>query len=205
MEIKEILHFQSRSDFRQWLSENHSTAAVCWVALKKGKASATAKLEMADAQTEVADGKPNLAYLDAVEEALCFGWIDSTQKTHDGTTIQRFSPRKKGSPWSELNKARCRRLERLGLMTEAGRKALPDMSSDMKIDPDILSAFRANPQAWENFRRFPALYQRVRIDTIQRDKHKGMETFHKRLRRLLEASAAGQMFGEWNDSGRLTE
>lgn len=60
-----------------------------------------------------------------MEEALCFGWIDSTVKKLDtGITIQRLSPRKKGSIWSELNKERCRRMEKLGKMTQAGKKSI---------------------------------------------------------------------------------
>jgi hypothetical protein len=60
-------------------------------------------------------------YIDAVEEAMCFGWIDSTTKKMDnGITAQRLAPRRKGSLWSELNKERCRRMERLGRMTDAG-------------------------------------------------------------------------------------
>ena len=63
-----------------------------------------------------------LAYIDIVEEALCFGWIDSTnKKLPDGRLAQRLSPRRKGSNWTELNKQRCLDLEQRGLMTEAGR------------------------------------------------------------------------------------
>ena len=68
-------------------------------------------------------------YLDAVEEALCFGWIDSTtKKLSDIVTAQQFAKRRKNSNWTELNKKRCRRLEKLGLMTDSGRATLPDMS-----------------------------------------------------------------------------
>ena len=64
-------------------------------------------------------------YNDAVEEALCFGWIDSTlKKLPDGRLAQRLSPRRKGSHWTELNRARCKELEERGLMTDAGRAAL---------------------------------------------------------------------------------
>jgi uncharacterized protein YdeI (YjbR/CyaY-like superfamily) len=71
--------------------------------------------------------KPDtLPYLDIVEEALCFGWIDSTlKKLPDGSLAQRLSPRRKGSHWTDLNLQRCRDLESQGLMTEAGRKAIP--------------------------------------------------------------------------------
>jgi uncharacterized protein YdeI (YjbR/CyaY-like superfamily) len=70
--------------------------------------------------------KPDtLPYLDIVEEALCFGWIDSTLKRlPDGRLAQRLSPRRKGSNWTELNRARCKELEERGLMTDAGRAAL---------------------------------------------------------------------------------
>lgn len=91
-------------------------------------------------------------YLDAVEEVLCFGWIDTTHKKIDGVDMQRFTPRAARSPWSELNKERCRRLEKLGLMTDAGRAALPDMSeSGFVIDTEIQKAFWENPLAWKNF------------------------------------------------------
>lgn len=74
-----------------------------------------------------------------------FGWIDTTHKKIDGVDMQRFTPRAARSPWSELNKERCRRLEKLGLMTAAGRAALPDMSeSGFVIDTEIQKAF------WEN-------------------------------------------------------
>lgn len=70
-------------------------------------------------------------YIDAVEETLCFGWIDSmTKRMDDGRTVQKLCPRKTKSIWSELNKERCRRMERLGLMTDAGRAVLPDMSDN---------------------------------------------------------------------------
>lgn len=108
-------------------------------------------------------------YIDAVEEAMCFGWIDSTTKKMDnGITAQRLAPRRKNSLWSELNKERCRRMERLGRMTDAGRAVLPDMSEKgFVIDKEVLDALQGDDEIWENFQKFPSLYQRVRIDTIQ--------------------------------------
>ena len=83
-------------------------------------------------------------------------------------TAQKLSPRKRKSLWSELNKERCRRMERLGLMTDAGRAVFPDMSDkEFVIDEDILKVLKADPVVWENYNKFPVLYQRVRIDTIQ--------------------------------------
>ncbi|WP_305257536.1 YdeI family protein, partial [uncultured Duncaniella sp.] len=121
-----------------------------------------------------------LWYLDAVEEALCFGWIDSTLKCVNGVALQRFGPRRNSGCWTELNKERCRRLESLGMMTDSGRKVCPDLDKEFVIDRDILDAFMANPVAWSNFRSFHPLYQRVRIDNIQRKKT-SRELFESRL------------------------
>lgn len=143
-------------------------------------------------------------YVDAVEEALCFGWIDSTEKKLDnGVTAQRLAPRKKNSLWSELNKERCRRLEKLGLMTEAGRSVLPDMSPDgFVIERQILNALQADEEVWNNFLNFPPLYRNVRIDTIQ-IKKKQPELFQSRLQKFIKNTKNGVMYGEWNDNGRL--
>ena len=102
MEIRNLLDAKSRRELRAWLSENHRREKECWVAVRRGR--------------PVDDG--TFWYVDAVEEALCFGWIDSTvKKLPSGATVQRLCPRRPGSAWSELNKERCRRLERLGLIS----------------------------------------------------------------------------------------
>ena len=188
MELSNLLSVQNRDELRQWLLENHDKENECWVAVKRGR--------------PVDDG--TFWYIDAVEEAMCFGWIDSTtKKTEDGVTVQRLAPRRKGSLWSELNKERCRRMERLGRMTDAGRAVLPDMSENgFVIDKVILSALQSDEEIWRNFQKFPPLYQRVRIDTIQ-IKKKQPELFRSRLQKFLDNTKAGVMYGEWNDNGRL--
>lgn len=120
-----------------------------------------------------------------------------------GVTAQRLTPRKKNSLWSELNKERCRRMEKLGLMTDAGRAVLPDMSpSGFVIDNEILNALQSDTVVWNNFLSFPQLYRRVRIDTIQ-IKKKQSELFQSRLQKFIENTKRGIMYGEWNDNGRL--
>lgn len=185
-----LLTAKNRDELREWLVNNHTKEKECWVAVKRGRPKA--------------DG--TFWYIDAVEEAMCFGWIDSTTKTLDnGMTVQKLAPRRKGSVWSELNKERCRRMERIGRMTDAGRKVLPDMSPDgFVIDDDILQALKCDPKVWENFLSFPGLYQRVRIDTIQ-IKRKNPELFYSRLQKLIDNTRDGIMYGEWNDNGRLLE
>lgn len=185
-----VLKITTHEEFRAWLSDNHATATECWIVAKKGKT------------------PPPCAvwYLDAVEEALCFGWIDTTHKRIDGEDMQKFTPRSKKTVWSELNKARVARLEKLGLMTEYGRKVLPDESeAAFVIDEDIMRAFAENPTAWQNFCGFPELYRKVRIDTIQRDKKKDRAVFDKRLEKLVAASEKNVTYGEWNDYGRLLD
>lgn len=183
-----ILKAKNREELRLWLENNYETQKECWVIVKRGRP----------------QNDDTFWYIDAVEEALCFGWIDSTVKKLDnGITIQRLSPRKKGSIWSELNKERCRRIEKLGKMTQAGKKVLPDMSEKgFNIDIDILEELKKDEMVWANFHKFPSLYQRVRIDTIQ-IKKKNPQLFQKRLEKLIENTKKGIMYGEWNDNGRL--
>ncbi|MBO6250005.1 MAG: hypothetical protein J6N71_01505 [Muribaculaceae bacterium] len=111
MEVKNLLTFTYRHQLREWFERNHLSERCCWVACNRSK---TAKPD-------------TLPYLEIVEEALCFGWIDSTfKRLPDGRHAQRLSPRRKGSHWTELNRQRCLDLERRGLMTEYGRMTLKE-------------------------------------------------------------------------------
>ena len=168
-----------RAGWRSWLSENHSTSSGCWLVVDRTK-----------------DPTDALPYLDAVEEALCFGWIDSTIRCSDGRHLQRFSRRR-----PELNLERCRRLERLGLMTDAGRDVIPDR--EFAIDEEILEALRADPEAWANLQDLPELYIRVRVGNIQIKR--GTDLYRSRLDRFVEDTRKGIMRGNWNDDGRLLE
>lgn len=152
MNFKNLLPAKNRDELRQWLLENYDKESGCWVMVKRGR--------------PVDNG--TFWYIDAVEEAMCFGWIDSTtKKMNNGIAAQRLAPRRKGSLWSELNKKRCRRMERLERMTDAGRAVLPDMSEKGFV---ILEALQADMEIGDNFQKFPSLYQRVRIDTIDKEK-----------------------------------
>lgn len=188
MKINNLLNAKSRSELREWLMQNHDKETECWVVVKRGRPTDNC----------------TFWYVDAVEEALCFGWIDSTtKKISDGVTAQKLCPRKSRSKWSELNKERCRRMERLRLMTDAGRVLLPDMTdAGFTIDPDILHELQSDPAVWKNFCQLPELYKRVRIDTIQ-IKRQQPELFRKRLDKFIENTRKGILYGEWNDNGRL--
>lgn len=189
MEVTNLLNVKNRNELREWLIQHHNTEKECWIVVKRG--------------TPKDEGV--FWYLDAVEEALCFGWIDSmTKKISDTETAQRLSPRRRISPWTELNKERCRRMEKLGLMTPAGRAVFPDMTLDgFVIDEEILEELKREPQVWANFQKFPPLYQRVRIDTIQTNK-KNKDVLQKRLTKFIKNTRECVMYGEWDDNGRLS-
>jgi uncharacterized protein YdeI (YjbR/CyaY-like superfamily) len=109
MEIGETLYVTTREEFRSWLIKNHQTKKEIWLI-----------------QYKKAAKKPSIHYVEAVEEAICFGWIDGLEKSMDSERYTlRFSPRRPKSNWTETNKERARKMISQGQMTEAGLKALP--------------------------------------------------------------------------------
>lgn len=109
MEIGETIYVTTRDEFRQWLVKNHKDKKEIWLI-----------------QYKKATKKPSIKYVDAVEEALCFGWIDGLEKSMDAERYAlRFSPRRPKSNWTNTNKERARRLIAEGRMTPAGRATLP--------------------------------------------------------------------------------
>ena len=188
-EPRNILDVNDRAAFRAWLEGHHATEPECWVVVRRGR--------------PVGSGR--LWYLDAVEEALCFGWVDSIHKEIGGVRLQRFTPRKPRSAWTELNKERVRRLEALGLMTDAGRAVLPAMGPrSFHVDPDVQAALKA-ARCWTKFRQFPPLYQRVRAYNVAFYKGRDHETYEKALAGLIGRTKRGEMYGEWNEYGRLLD
>ena len=182
-----ILKVKNRKEFRKWLSKNYDKEIECYVLLKRGK--------------PVDDN--TFYYIDAVEEALCFGWIDSTVRKVDGIAYQRFSKRNKKSLWTELNIARVKRLEKLGLMTDAGRSVLPDdIDKEFIIDKDIKKKLIEN-KCLKTFLSFPELYQRIRIYNINFYKKRDKDAYKKSLDHFIKETKAGKMYGQWDDYGRL--
>jgi uncharacterized protein YdeI (YjbR/CyaY-like superfamily) len=109
MEIGETIYVITRDEFRKWLEKNHKIKKEIWLI-----------------QYKKATKKPSINYVEAVEEALCFGWIDSIEKSMDGERYAtRFSPRRPKSNWTETNRERARKMIAQGRMTEAGRASLP--------------------------------------------------------------------------------
>ena len=142
MEIVNLLHFENRSELRQWLKENHNKEKCCWVVTYRSKRPPE---------------WPAIPYIEVVEEALCFGWIDSTLKRlPDGRLAQRLSPRRPKSHWTQLNMDRCVDLEDRGLMTEAGRQAF-EKAFEYEIIP-LDSELNQRIKEETKFRR-PGMYK----------------------------------------------
>jgi uncharacterized protein YdeI (YjbR/CyaY-like superfamily) len=185
MEITITIKLKDRIAWREWLDKNHRTSTEIWLL------------------SDDRPGHETVKYLDAVEEAICFGWIDGIQKRFSPDELaQRFTPRKKRSNWTELNKQRARHLISLGLMTEAGTITLPDLNEKFMIAEDIIERLKTKPNAWSNFLEFPDLYCRVRIGYIE-EMRKNRNEFERRLQNFVSKTADNKMFGNWNDGGRL--
>lgn len=179
MEIGETLSVKDRARWRAWLEKNHSTATEIWLITYKKHT-----------------GRPTLPYDDAVEEALCFGWIDSiVKRLDDDRTAQRYSPCRPRSNLSETNRERARRLIASGGMTDAGLAAIGErLNARATIAPDILEALKRDPAVWRNFRRFPASYRRIRIGWIESARARP-EVFETRLRYLIRMTAKNRTYG----------
>lgn len=143
------VHVEARADWRAWLAEHHAESTGAWlVSWKK------------------ATGRPAVSYDEVVEEALCFGWIDSTARTLDEERqMMLMTPRKKGSAWSRSNKQRVERLEAAGLIEPAGYAAIERAKSegtwailddveDLIEPPDLTAALDAEPEARSNWNAF---------------------------------------------------
>ena len=179
MNVTRTLYVTDRKKWRSWLRKHHRIAKDVWLVYFRKET-----------------GKPRIAYEDAVEEALCFGWIDSTVKKLDEKRFaQRFSPRRPGRPYSQTNKERLRRLIRQKKVIKSVLATLGDLSGEtFTIPPDILKPLKANKAAWTNFRKFPPEYQRIRIGYIDHAKNRP-EEFRKRLRNFLAKTEKNEQFG----------
>jgi uncharacterized protein YdeI (YjbR/CyaY-like superfamily) len=191
MELGELLYVEHRKQWRSWLAKNHKSATEIWLVYYKKQS-----------------GKTRISYNDAVEEALCFGWIDSTAKLVDKDSwAQRFTPRRKKSALSELNKERVRRLIKSKKMTKAGLESIQhhlekdsSKKSDTKelkqytLPSDILKELKRDPAAWKNFQTFPEHYKHIRVAWID-GARKRPEEFQKRLRYFIKMTAQNKKFG----------
>jgi uncharacterized protein YdeI (YjbR/CyaY-like superfamily) len=179
MNISKTLHVTRRSEWRKWLRKHYKTEKEIWLVYYKK-----------------ANGKPRISYNDAVEEALCFGWIDSIVKTLDkDRTVQRFSPRKPKAKYSQANIERLRALVAKKKVIREVRDSLGDILAEKFVIPaDILKAIKANKPAWKNFQKFSPSYKRIRIAYIDGARKRPAE-FKKRLKHFIVMTARNRMIG----------
>jgi len=184
-----LKYFKSATDFRLWLDTNHARVSELWVGFYKK-----------------ASGKGGLTYPEALDEALCFGWIDGVRKRVDDLSFtQRFTPRKPRSIWSRININHVARLKKSGRMTSAGLRAFaarePARSGVYSFEnaPQKLAMadqrqFKADKVAWQFFQQQPPGYQRLAIWYVVSAKKP--ETRTRRLLRLIADSRHGRRIGQ---------
>jgi uncharacterized protein YdeI (YjbR/CyaY-like superfamily) len=191
MEIGKTLYAKNRKVWRSWLAKNHRSASEIWLIYYKKHS-----------------GKPRIPYNYAVEEALCYGWIDSILKPIDEKCYaQRFSPRRNKSKLSEMNKERIRRLIKAKKMTRFGCESIqhhmeknPKKSSGSQnliktvLPQDILEIIKTDPVAWKHFVKFPMSYKRIRIGWIDAARHRP-DIFNQRLKYFLKMTQWNKRFG----------
>ena len=177
-----IVHPKSRKGWRLWLSRNYGRSPGVWLAAHR---------------TET--GKPRVEYDEAVEEALAFGWIDSKSvRLDEERTLLWMSPRKPSSGWSRSNKERVERLEREGLMTDAGRAAIEaakrngswsllDSVEALEEPDDLAAALNASPAARAHFDAFPPSARKLILTWIATAKRE--ETRLKRIEETTRLAA----------------
>ena len=179
MNIGKTVYFADREAWRGWLAENYLHEKEVWLIFPKK-----------------ASGKPRILYNDAVEEALCFGWIDSTAKRiDDNSYAQRFSPRNPKTPYSEANKQRLRKLVREGKVIPSIEASVKGILKEQFVLPaDILEAIKSDKNAWANFQKYSLEYKRIRIGYIE-GARKRPDEFKKRLNNFIKMTAKNKQFG----------
>jgi uncharacterized protein YdeI (YjbR/CyaY-like superfamily) len=174
-----LLYVTNREEWRNWLEKHHRSEREVWLVYYKKHS-----------------WKLRIPYNDAVEEALCFGWIDSTVKSIDGDRYaQRFSVRNPKTAYSQANKERLKNLIKQDKVVEDVLATLGNLAEEQfEMPSDILEAVKANDKAWENFQEFSEPYIRVRIAFIDAAR-KRPEEFKKRLRYFIEMTGKNKRFG----------
>ena len=179
MEITQTFYAATRTEWRKWLKKNYKTEKEIWLVYYKKTS-----------------GKPRVEYNEAVEEALCFGWIDSTvRKIDEEKFAQRFSRRNPKTAYSQSNKERLEKLIAKGKVMEDVLASLGDISSlKFEIPKDILKAIKANTEAWKNFQNFSDAYKRIRVAFIDGARNRPKE-FQKRLNYFIKMTEKNKQFG----------
>ena len=167
---KNIVYFTDRKDWRNWLSNNFEEEKEVWFTFPT-----------------IDSGEIGITYNDAVEEALCFGWIDGVAGTLDKThQLRRFTPRRKGSPYSQLNIERLIYLDSQNMIHPKVRESVKKVINKRFVFPkDIIMEIKKDKEAWKNYQSFSESYKRIRIAYIE-GARKRPEEFKKRLNSFIK-------------------
>jgi len=179
MEVTKKVYMRTRTDWRNWLKKNYKSEKEIWLVFQNKSSS-----------------KTGITYEVAVEEALCFGWIDSiVKKTEKDSRVQRFTPRNPKSNYSQLNKERLKRLLKRKKVIASVRKTLGDLENEKFIFPkDILNKIKKNKDAWNNYQKFSEAYKRIRIAFIDGGRQRP-EVFKQRLDYFIKMTAQNKQYG----------
>lgn len=179
MDIGKTLYVKDRKEWREWLAANFNTEKEIWLVYPAKRS-----------------GKPRIEYNDAVEEALSFGWIDSTVKRlGENSSVQRFSPRNPDSRFSQSNKERLKWLLKHRMIHPSIRESVEKaLQTEYVFPPDILEAIKGNKKAWENYQTFSEAYRRIRIAYIDGARSRPVE-FKKRLNNFVKKSEQNKLIG----------
>ena len=191
----DVRFFAATDELRDWFDANHTTADELWLGYHKKKT-----------------GRPTISWSDAVDEALCVGWIDSVRYSlDDDRSAQRFTPRRSGSVWSAINVRKVGELSAQGRMRPAGLAAFEARDpgktaiysyeqAEAALTDDETALIRANEAAWTDWQRRSPSYRRTVTHWIA--SAKTPETRARRIDALIEASAAGEPVGPMRAAGR---
>ncbi len=184
MKISKKLYVTNLKDWRKWL-KNHSEENEIWLVYYKK-----------------ASGKARIPYNDAVDEALCYGWIDSTVKKIDEESFaQRFTPRRQKSVLSDMNRERIIRLIKSKRMRKPGLDAVKhvfdpnNIDETVKIPKDVLKALKKDKKVWKNFQEFPDYYKRIRLGYIVSQRKHSEEMFKKALNNFIKMTKKNKRYG----------
>ncbi len=177
--MKKIItkYFIDRQKWRKWLITNFETKDEIWLEYPLKKT-----------------GKERILYNDAVEEALCFGWIDSTVKSlNEDTTIQRFCKRRKKSTFSQPNKERLKWLFKNQLIHDSIKSEIEKIIKEEFIFPkDIIDKLKSDKTVWSNYGKLSESYKRIRIGYIE-SARKRPEEFSKRLKNFISKTKENKL------------
>ena len=173
------LNASTRDEWRRWLAKHHDAESEVWLIFHKKHT-----------------GKPSVAYKDALDEALCYGWIDSLiKRIDDDRYARKFTPRKPDSNWSSINIKRynelkaAKRLAAPGLARSPEGRPVVDGSRSTDFPADIEKAMRKDVKAWKSFERLAPSYRRLYVRWISDAKRE--ETRQKRVAQAIERLRAG--------------